>query len=41
MKDSYVADTMAVVLRLEKRMLSVRAKDVYLRVEVGDADLFR
>jgi len=41
MKDSYVADTMAVVLRLEKRILSVRAKDVYLRVEAGDADLFR
>jgi len=39
MKDSYVADTMAVVLRLEKRMLSVQVKEVFAGAEAGDADL--
>lgn len=40
MKDSYVVDTMAVVLRLEKRMLSVPVKEVFARAEAGDVDLF-
>jgi len=40
MKDRYVADTMAVVLRLEKRRVSVPVKEVFVRAEAGHVDLF-
>lgn len=40
MKDRYVADTMAVVLRLEKRRVSVQVKKVFVRAEAGDLELF-
>ena len=39
MKDRYVADTMAVVLRLEKRRVSVQMKEVFVRAEAGHVEL--
>jgi len=40
MKARYVADTMAVVLRLEKRRVSVQVKEVFVRAEAGHVELF-
>jgi len=40
MKDRYVADTMAVVLRLEKRRISMHVKEVFVRAEAGHVELF-
>jgi len=40
MKDRYVVDTMAVVLRLEKRRISVHVKEVFVRAEAGHVELF-
>jgi len=40
MKDRYVVDTMAVVLRLEKRRISVHVKEVFVRAEAGQVELF-
>jgi PIN domain nuclease of toxin-antitoxin system len=39
MKDSYVADTMAVVLRLEKRKMPMTAKDIFMKAEAGEMTL--
>ena len=40
MKDNYAADTMAVVLRLERRVLPVNVKDIFAKAESGDLPLF-
>lgn len=40
MNDSYVSDTMAVVLRLEKRRISLAVKEVFAKAEAGDVNLF-
>jgi len=40
MKDRYVVDTMAVVLRLEKRRISVHVKEVFVRAEAGHVEVF-
>ena len=40
MKDRYVADTMAVILRLEKRRVSMQVKEVFVRAEAGHVELF-
>ena len=40
MKDRYVADTMAVVLRLEKRRVSMQVKEVFVSAEAGHVELF-
>lgn len=39
MKDSYVTDTMALILRLERRKLSSKVKKIFARVEKGRAIL--
>lgn len=39
MKDRYVADTMAVVLRLEKRKMPRKVKEVFVRAEAGHVEL--
>jgi hypothetical protein len=41
MKDRYVADTMAVVLRLEKRRVSMQVKEVFVRAEAGHVESTR
>ncbi len=40
MKDRYVADTMAVVLRLEKRKVSMQVKEIFASAEAGHVELF-
>ena len=40
MKESYTVDTMAVVLRLEKRVLPVNVKDIFTKAESGDLSLY-
>ncbi len=40
MKDRYVADTMVVVLWLEKRRVSMQVKEVFVSAEAGHVELF-
>ncbi len=40
MNNSYVADTMAVVLRLENRKLSSKVNSILESIELGEASLF-
>jgi PIN domain nuclease of toxin-antitoxin system len=39
MNDRFVTDTMALVLRLEKRKLSQRVKDIFLNAEKGNIEI--
>ena len=40
MNDSYVTDTMAVILRLERRKLGQRIKNIFEKSETGQITLF-
>lgn len=39
MKNSFVTDTMALILRLERRKLSQKVKAIFERVENGKAEI--
>lgn len=40
LRDSYVVDTMGVVLRLEKRKMPATVKDIFVKAESGETNLF-
>ena len=40
MSNRYVTDTMALVLRLEKRKLPERVRAIFEHAETGDAEIF-
>lgn len=40
MKDRFVTDTMALVLRLEKRKAPLKVKDIFSKAEADEIDLF-